>query len=264
MKLDIKGVKELMNNDLIKNLNYFDSVTSTNELALKKNSDEIVEGDVIIAGEQTKGRGRLDRSWHSPKYLGLWFSIIVEPTKDFDRIPLLTLIGALSVHQAIKNIGINTDLKWPNDILYKNKKVCGVLSQFRSNGNKIDKVVIGIGINVNQKNFPVELKDHSISLRMIKNERIDKEKLLAYILDSFACFYKMFKNGEYKIIIDNWKKEMSILNKQITLNTSDNKKINGLVVDISNKGELIIEQSDKVRKKFIAGDVSIDKNSLRF
>jgi len=264
LKLDIKGVKEHMNNNIIKNLKYFDSVTSTNELALEMKSENIQEGVVIIGGEQTKGRGRLKRNWHSPQYLGLWFSIIVSPSKDLDRIPLLTLIGALSVHKAIKNMGIKTDLKWPNDILYNNKKVCGVLSQFRSDGKEIDRVVVGIGLNVNQKEFPKELKDSSISLRMIMEKIIKKEKLLAEILDNFSDFYQLFQNSEYDEIINSWKIEMSMLNKQITINTANGNKMKGKVVDISNKGELIIEKLNKERQKFIAGDVSIDKNSIRF
>lgn len=264
MKVDIKGVKEYMNNNIIEELKYFDSVTSTNELALNMVSSKIQEGDVIIGGEQTKGRGRLKRNWYSPQYLGLWFSIIVKPAKDFERIPLLTLIGALSVQQAIKNIKINSDLKWPNDILYNNKKVGGVLSQFRSDGSEIDRVVVGIGLNVNQREFPEELQDNSISLRMIKGTVIEKEKLLADILDNFSDFYKLFKDGEYSKIICSWKKEMSMLNKQIIINSSNGNKMKGKVVDISNKGELIIENTKGVKQKFIAGDVSIDKNSLRF
>ncbi len=264
MKLDIRGVKEHMNNDFITNFQYFDSVTSTNELALNVDSDKALEGLVIIGGEQTKGRGRLQRNWHSPKGLGLWFSIILKPKKDFDRIPLLTLIGALSVHKAIENIGINTDLKWPNDILYNNKKVCGILSQFRSSGNKIKQVVVGIGINVNQNKFPEDLKGTSTSLRIIKGSEIKRENLLADILDHFSNYYQIYKSGNYNQIIDRWKSKMSMLNQKITVKTSTGKKIKGKVVDISNKGQLILELPDNSHRKFIAGDVSIDKNSITF
>ena len=264
MKLDIRGVKEHMNNDFITSFHYFDSVTSTNELALNLKASEAAEGLVIIGGEQTKGRGRLQRDWHSPKGLGLWFSIILKPQKDFDRIPLLTLIGALSVQKAIEDIGIDTDLKWPNDILYNNKKICGILSQFRSSGKKIKRVVVGIGINVNQKEFPKKLKDTSISLRIIKGSEIKRENLLADILDHFSYYYQIYKRGNYNQIIDKWKTKMSMLNQKISLQTSAGKKIKGKVVDISNKGQLILELPDNTRRKFIAGDVSIDKNSITF
>jgi BirA family biotin operon repressor/biotin-[acetyl-CoA-carboxylase] ligase len=264
MKLDIRGVKEHMNNDLITGFKYFDSVTSTNELALNLKENEAAEGLVIIGGEQTKGRGRLQRNWHSPKGLGLWFSIILKPQKDFDRIPLLTLIGALSVQKAAENIGINTDLKWPNDILFNNKKVCGILSQFRSSGNEIERVVVGIGINVNQQEFPEDLKDTSTSLRIINGSKINRENLLTDILDHFAYYYKIYKSGNYNQIIDIWKTKMSMLNQNITLQTSTGQKIKGKVVDISNKGQLILELPDNTRRKFIAGDVSIDKNSITF
>lgn len=259
MKLDIKGVKAGLKNKLIEDIKYYESVTSTNKVALNMEEETIKEGLVIVGGEQTKGRGRLKRNWHSPKDLGLWFSIILTPKKDPERIPLLTLIGALSVHDAIKNIGIETDLKWPNDILYKNKKLCGVLSQFKSSGNNIERVVVGIGLNVNQKEFPRVIKNDSISLRMIKGEIIDREKILADILNKFAYYYTKFQKGEYISIIEIWKKEMTMLNKKITVNTAKNEQYKGKVVDITENGALIIEQQDKTRKTLIAGDVSIDK-----
>ena len=259
MKLDIKGVKVGLKNKLIEDIKYYESVTSTNEVALNMEEETIKEGLVIVGGEQTKGRGRLKRNWHSPKDLGLWFSIILTPKKDPERIPLLTLIGALSVYDAIKNIGIETDLKWPNDILYKNKKLCGVLSQFKSSGNNIERVVVGIGLNVNQKEFPQVIKSDSISLKMIKGEIIDREKILADILNKFAYYYTKFQKGEYTSIIETWKKEMIMLNKKITVNTSKNEQYKGKVVDITENGALIIEQQDKTRKTLIAGDVSIDK-----
>ena len=259
MKLDIKGVKAGLKNKLIEDIKYYESVTSTNKVALNMEEENIKEGLVIVGGEQTKGRGRLKRNWHSPKDLGLWFSIILTPKKDPERIPLLTLIGALSVHDAIKNIGIETDLKWPNDILYKNKKLCGVLSQFKSSGNNIERVVVGIGLNVNQKEFPRVIKNDSISLRMIKGEIIDREKILADILNKFAYYYTKFQKGEYISIIEIWKKEMTMLNKKITVNTAKDEQYKGKVVDITENGALIIEQQDKTRKTLIAGDVSIDK-----
>lgn len=259
MKLDIKGVKAGLKNKLIEDIKYYESVTSTNKVALNMEEENIKEGLVIVGGEQTKGRGRLKRNWHSPKDLGLWFSIILTPKKDPERIPLLTLIGALSVHDAIKNIGIETDLKWPNDILYKNKKLCGVLSQFKSSGNNIERVVVGIGLNVNQKEFPRVIKNDSISLRMIKGEIIDREKILTDILNKFAYYYTKFQKGEYISIIEIWKKEMTMLNKKITVNTAKNEQYKGKVVDITENGALIIEQQDKTRKTLIAGDVSIDK-----
>lgn len=262
MSLDIKGVKVDIKNSLITDIFYYKSLKSTNKFALELKDAK--EGTVIIAERQTKGRGRLQRKWYSPSDAGLYFSIILKPKKNYNNIPLLTLIGALSVYKTLNTIKIKTDLKWPNDILYKNKKVCGVLSQFRSSGSNLEKVVVGIGLNVNQKKFPEKLKSKSISLRMIKNKKIKKEGLLIDILDNFSIYYKKFKEEKFEEIIEEWKDKMKMLNKIITFSTSDNKKILGKVIDISAKGELIIKHEDGETKRLIAGDVSVDKNSLRF
>lgn len=262
MKPDIDAIKSRMNNPLVETIRYYESVDSTNNVAMEM--EDVQEGTVIIGGEQRKGRGRLNRNWHSPKS-GLWFSIVLKPNKNkFDKIAVLTLIGALAVNEAISKQNINTDLKWPNDILYKNKKVCGILSQFKSKGNEVDRVVVGIGINVNQKEFPKEISDTSISLRMIKGEKIDKDQLLADILNYLGFYYEKFENNEINDIIDKWKSKMFMLHKVIKFSTSDNQSYKGEVVDITDKGELVVEKKNGKVEKLIAGDVSIDKNSLSF
>ncbi len=264
MKLDIEVIKENMNNNLFCEIKYFDTVTSTNELALNLPRDEVKEGLVILSEEQTKGRGRLNRNWYSKKGEGLWFSLILKPEKEIERLPLLTLIGALAVHSAINKLDIKTVLKWPNDILYKNKKLCGVLSQSRISGSKLERAVVGIGINVNQKKFSDDIKDQAISLRIIKNHFIQREKLLSNILDSFAFYYSQYRAEKYNKIIKQWKEKMSMMHKIINVKTVDNKLVYGEVIGITNKGELILKKQDGKIEKYIAGDVSINKTSLRF
>ena len=262
MNPNIRVIKRKINNSLINKIEYYETVISTNKIAMEM--ADIQEGTVVIGGEQRKGRGRLDRNWHSPKS-GLWFSIILKPDKNkLDKAAVLTLIGALSVYEAISNLNINADLKWPNDILYKNKKLCGILSQFKSKGNKVDRVVVGIGVNVNQKVFPKELADTSTSLRLIKGEKINKETFLADILNIFGLYYEKFENNEINDIINKWKSNMSMLHKVISFITSNKNKYKGEVVDITDKGELVVEKDNGIVEKFIAGDVSIDKNSLSF
>lgn len=263
MKPDIDAIKNKINNSLVDTIKYYESVDSTNNVAMEM--QDVQEGTVIIGGVQRKGRGRLNRNWHSPKN-GLWFSIVLKPDKNkFDKMTVLTLIGALAVNEAIGNLNINTDLKWPNDILYKNKKVCGILSQFKSKGNKVDRVVVGIGINVNQKEFPKEISDTSISLRMIKGRKLNKDQLLADILNNFGFYYyEKFENNEINDIMDKWKSKMFMLHKVIKFSTSDNQSFKGEVVDITDKGELVVETDNGKVEKLIAGDVSIDKNSLSF
>ncbi|MFO7814143.1 MAG: biotin--[acetyl-CoA-carboxylase] ligase [Halanaerobiales bacterium] len=260
MKPNIRTIKRNINNAFFGTIKYYDSVTSTNEIAM--NMDEVQEGMVIIGGEQTKGRGRLKRNWYSPKN-GLWFSIILKPHKNkLNKISVLTLISALAVNEAIDSLNIDTDLKWPNDILHNNKKVCGVLSQFKSKGNQVNRVVVGIGVNLNQKEFPEDLKGTSTSLRIIKGEKVNKGQFLTDVLNNFVFYYEKFKNNEINDIINKWKSNMFMLHNVISFSTSDNKKHQGEVVDITDKGELVVEKENGEVEKLIAGDVSIDKNFL--
>ncbi|MCF8008577.1 MAG: biotin--[acetyl-CoA-carboxylase] ligase [Halanaerobiales bacterium] len=262
MDIDIDKVKGDLQNNFITDIIYFDSVASTNQTALNFDSNSRSNGIVIIADEQTKGRGRLDRKWFSPKGKGLWFSIIISSFKDIEYINLLTFIAGLAVNKTFKSMKIDTDLKWPNDIMYKNKKICGILAQFKSTGNKVKKVVVGIGINVNQDSFPVDLKKFSISLKNIKGNKVDRAKLLTEILNNFSIYFKLFNNKEYKKVTGMWKKEMKLLNKNVVIKKSNGNRINGTVIDITDKGELVLKKEDGSIKTYIAGDISIDKKSL--
>lgn len=262
MGLDINRVKRNLQNNFINDIIYYDSVASTNQTALNFNNNSRANGIVIVADEQTKGRGRLSRKWFSPKGKGLWFSIIISSFKDIEYINLLTFIAGLSVNKTFKTMEIDTDLKWPNDIMYNNKKVCGILSQFKSTGNKVKKVVVGIGINVNQDSFPERLKKFSISLKNIKGNKINREELLTEILNNFSIYFELFDNKEYKKVTEMWKKEMKLLNKNVVIKRSNGSRINGEVIDITDKGELVLKKADGSIKTYIAGDVSVDKKSL--
>lgn len=213
-----------------------DSVESTNSLARNYGY-----GNVIVASIQTKGKGRFSRDWNSPKG-GLWFSIVVKPERrDFEY----TFIASLAVLSAL---GVG-EIKWPNDIVCSNKKLCGILSELISEGNKC-KIIVGIGINVNNR-IPKDLKEKAISLSEIKGKKVNLDSLLNKIIKKFEELSKV----DFKRILIDYKKNCSTLGKNINVKTLKG-EISGKAIDIEHDGNLILEVKGK-RVKLYEGDVSI-------
>lgn len=151
-----------------------------------------LHGAVILADYQTGGRGQYHRSWKVEPGQNLTFSLIFEPPKP-ERFSLLTLSCALAVAEVIdKHAGISTRLKWPNDILHENKKLSGILTETQFSGNKLERVVVGIGLNVNQNEFRDELKNKATSLRLEASKSFSREKLLAEILQKIEYRYRLW------------------------------------------------------------------------
>ena len=235
------GLKQLAKKQCLTNKMFtiyrFKAVDSTNSLAR-----DYPPNSIILAEEQKKGKGRFNRRWHSKKG-GLWFSIILKPER---RIFEYTFITSLAI---LKSLKIKAKIKWPNDIMYNNKKICGILSQLISQGTK-NKVIVGIGINVNNQ-LPRRLGKKATSLRKIKKKSYDLIVLLNNILNNFEYLSKK----EFKDILSEYKKNCLILNKSIRVCCLQ-KNLSGNAVDIDYDGNLILEKDGKTIK-LNEGDVSI-------
>ena len=170
-KPDILNSKEITNNlktkIIGKKVYFFNKIPSTNIYAKQLIKDDIEEGTIVIADVQTSGRGRKNRYWHSP-YGGLWLSVILYPDIPPESGMLITMAVSISVAQAIKDVtGIKTEIKWPNDLLLRKKKVCGILTEINAEMHKINYTIVGIGINVNNK-IDEKLKKTAISMKLLK------------------------------------------------------------------------------------------------
>lgn len=222
------------------NVHYFEKVDSTN---IKAKSFK--ENSVIVAEEQTKGKGRFERIWFSSKG-GLYLSLVLG-AKDANY---LTFIGAISVNKAIKEVyGLNTTVKWPNDLLYKKKKVCGILTEI-----KRDKVIVGIGINTNNI-IPKSLENKAVSLNKIIDKKIDNKRLLTNILEIFEYYLKLLENKKYSKIINDWKKN-SFLGSKVKVKTLT-KTYSGIAFDIDKDCFLIIKDKNNNKIKILEGDVLV-------
>lgn len=251
-----------------RNYIYMESVNSTNVLA-KNLSQDMSDGSLIVAEEQTAGRGRLGRSWESPKGEGIWMSIFLKPDIVPQDTPLITHVAALAVVRAIEKVtGIVPQIKWPNDVVINGKKVCGILTELSAEIEAVNYVVVGIGINVNIKEFPDQLKDVATSLlletrregiKKVSDDRkdlVDRKLLLAEVLNNFEILYERFLNGQIVHIIEESKKFSITIGKPVKVITREG-GFDAIAVDIDNKGALIVERDDGRRETVIAGEVSV-------
>ncbi len=240
-------------------------MSSTNDFAKSLILKGAKSGTVIVSERQTRGRGRKKRSWDSPKG-GLWFSIILYPFALSEDLPLLTLTSAIAVTEAILEFKVPVYIKWPNDLLINNKKVCGILSESITLPNSVEEqvksfaVIIGIGINVNNTfdSIPETFLVHPTSLVNELGKSVNKNRLLDRILDHFSDYYTEFISGNFSFILKRWRSlAKPFLGQKISIETEDG-VLEGVAEDINEKGSLILRLlTDNSLKIITAGDVAL-------
>jgi len=236
-----------------KKIYYFEEVATTMDIALDLGIKQEKEGTIILAEGQTKGKGRLGRSWFSPKYKGIYFSLILRPEVLPQQASLFTLLSGVSVCEAIKLIThIDVQIKWPNDILIHNKKLGGILTELSAEMDKVHFIVIGIGINVNNDKKTLPMNATSLKLKL--KENINRIELLKEILRRIEENYFLFKEKQAKIIIEKWKEFNCTLTKRVKI-IAHKEHIEGQAQDIDLDGSLLIRCDSGLIRKITAGDV---------
>lgn len=240
-------------------------MSSTNDFAKSLLLKGAKSGTVIVSERQIKGRGRKTRSWDSPKG-GLWFSIILYPFVLSADLPLLTLTSAIAVTEALLEFKVPVYIKWPNDLLINNKKVCGILSESIVLPNTVVEqgksfaVIVGIGVNVNNTfdNKPENFLVRPTSLINELGKSVDKNRLLDRILDYFSYYYTEFIKGNFACILKRWRSlAKPFLGQTISIETEEG-VLKGVAEDITEKGSLILRLlADNSLKIITAGDVAL-------
>jgi len=236
-----------------KKIYYFDGVPSTMNIAMQLGIKGAPEGTLVVAEYQTKGRGRLGRSWFSPKYKGIYLSLLLKPKILPIDAPILTLLAAVSICEAVKAItGLDTQIKWPNDILIHHKKLGGILTELSAEMDEINFVIIGIGLNVN--NDKKTLVSGATSLREQKKENINRINLMQEILRRIETNYLSFQERGAHPLIEKWREHSITLGKRIKV-YSHKEHIEGEAIDIDMDGGLLVRKDSGVIEKVMAGDV---------
>lgn len=218
---------------------YYKEITDSTNLDAK-HAENAPDKSIFLADMQTSGRGRLGREWSSPKGCGIWMSIYLKPETVISDISQLTLIAGLAVSRVVEG----TVIKWPNDVIMSNKKVAGILTEMTLEGGKIKHIVVGIGLNVNNKDFPDELCDKATSLYIETGKIQDRESLISDITKEFFLMYDKFLIAGFSAFKDEYTKKCITLNKEVYLINNEQKRI-AKAIGISDNGELIIEANGK-------------------
>lgn len=233
-------------------IHYFDELTSTNIIAkeLAHNADD---GTIVIAELQKSGRGRLGREWTSPRG-GIWMSIILKPNISLTHASRLTLVAGIAITKIMRKLSVDARIKWPNDILINDKKVCGILTEVNAEMEQVDYVVIGIGINANVEmdKFSDDVRGVATTLLSELGRPIDRISFVQDILFELEQEYIQFITQPFSSIIDEWTSLSDTIGRQVTVTTAL-KMFEGKAVGITENGALIIEDSDGNREDVMAG-----------
>ncbi len=238
----------------------YESIDSTNEECTRLSRKGAAHGTVVVADTQTAGRGRRGRSWESPAGENLYFSLLLRPEITPDKAPMLTLVMALATAQGIQKLtGQRAGIKWPNDLVIDGKKVCGILTEMRMEQNRIDHVVIGVGINVKEQSFWGELQDKATSLETVMGAKrnISRCELLGAVLGAFEDLYEAFvAAGDLAPLLDDYNGLLVNMDREVTV-LDPKEAYNGIARGITRTGELVVELPDGTCREVFAGEVSV-------
>ena len=236
---------------------HFARETDSTNLWIKRLAKEgAPEGTLALAEFQSAGRGRLGRSWEVPEGTSVMMSILLRPKFEPQYAPTLTLVMGMAVAKAVKKLGFDVSIKWPNDVVVSHKKICGILTEMGVRDGKIDYAVIGVGINVNIREFPEEMADKATSLYLESGREFDRSQIPGLVMEAFEEYYEKFAatcdlNGlkeEYESILANYNQPVRVLAKE---------PYEGVARGITDGGELLVEKSDGTIVAVSAGEVSV-------
>ena len=239
-----------------KTVHFAREMDSTNLWIKRLAKEGAPEGTLALAEYQSAGRGRLGRSWEVPEGTSVMMSILLRPKFEPQFAPMLTLVMGMAVAKAVKDLGFDVSIKWPNDVVVSHKKICGILTEMGVLDGKIDYAVIGVGINVNIREFPEEMADKATSFYLEGGREFDRSQVPGLVMEAFEKYYEEFiktcdlsgLKEEYESILANYDQPVRVLAKE---------PYEGIARGITNGGELLVEKQDGTVVEVSAGEVSV-------
>lgn len=234
-----------------------DVTTSTQELGHRHASEGAPEGTLIIAEEQTNGRGRMGRNWFSPPGKGVWMSLILRPDQSLSSASQLTLLTAVAVCRALRAVcGVDVGIKWPNDLLVKGRKVSGILLESVAEDERIRYCIAGIGIDVNLdlEDYPEDLRDIVTSLKCESGQTIDRVKLIGAVMKEFEKLYHLYREQGFTPIAELWEALSISLNRPVSVQQGD-RSIKGTAIGLAMSGALVIEDESGIKHPIFSGEI---------
>ena len=236
-------------------IHYYNTTTSTMDEASRLATGEAEEGTVVCAEAQTSGRGRMGRSWQSPKGLGIYMSVILRPDLALPELAKLTLVAAVALCEALRRVsGQDVRIKWPNDLLVDGKKLVGILTELKAEMDRANFVVLGVGINVNGTSR--QLLSTATSLRALTGHPFSRVAVLQEVLRSLEYWYEIFLQQGFAPVAVGWKAQAMILGRQVRV-TNAHRQTVGQAIDLADDGALLLKTATGTIEKVMSGDVAL-------
>ena len=260
--IDTVYSKETISNEIHtkwagKTVHFAKETDSTNEWCKRLSRENAEHGTLAVAEFQSAGKGRLGRKWTAPEGSSIMMSILLRPKFEPQYASMLTLVMGLSVAQAVRELGVEVTIKWPNDVVVSHKKICGILTEMGLQDGKIREVVIGLGINVNLEEIQDDLKDKATSLYLETGEKYDRNRLIGLVMEKFEINYEKFVQtcdlsmmlDDYNILLANKSQPVRVLDKL--------SPYEGVALEIDRDGALLVRVQSSEIRKVCSGEVSV-------
>lgn len=241
-----------------KNVVFFDRTDSTNIQARRLADQGAPHGTLVVAEHQEGGRGRRGRAWVSPKGSGIWMSILLRPQIESVSASMLTLIAALAVGKGIREAtGIETGIKWPNDLVLNRKKICGILTEMSTEMTEIQYVIVGPGINVNTEDFPEEIRKIATSLCMETGKKYRRSPMIGKIMEALEEYYGIFeKTQDMSGLMEEYNRSLVNFGQEVCV-LAPSGEFRGISEGINREGALLVKREDGTVEEVISGEVSV-------
>ena len=260
MKLNQKILKEIFAGKPIGHqLYYYKQIGSTNDEAFRLALSGAPEGTMLIAESQSAGRGRMQRTWYSPAAKNIYTSVILRPSVQPFQVPRFSILAGVAVAEALDiYCKGRIKLKWPNDVLINEKKVCGILAQAKTSANRVDFLILGIGINVNIRNeqLPEDLRNTAASLMENAGCEISRLEIIISLYENLTKWYKQIMNNGFGPVRERWLSLSSMLNQTVQVRFQE-EVVSGKAIDLDEDGSLILLTENNEQIHVLAGDATI-------
>ncbi|MGD1084793.1 MAG: biotin--[acetyl-CoA-carboxylase] ligase [Verrucomicrobiota bacterium] len=244
-----------------RDIRVFERTTSTNDIIMRLARDGMKEGAVVFAEAQSRGRGRLGRQWVSPARKGLWFSILLRPDLPPQSATQVMVAAAAALARAMSPlIGIAPEIKWPNDILIRGRKVAGILTELSAELDHIQEIVLGVGVdvNLNAAEFPADLRKTATSLKIESGRTLDRAELAVMILRELDCDYERIGRGQFEVVAEEWREHCTTLGRDVAIRVGE-RVVRGRAESLDADGALLVRTEHGRLERIIGGDVTLEK-----
>ena len=239
-------------------LEYHEELDSTNNRAKRLGEEGAPDGTLVTADYQTAGKGRRGRGWVSERGTGIWMSLLLRPDVPPSSASMLTLVAAMAVVKGIKEAtGLDSGIKWPNDIVMNGKKICGILTEMSAELEHIHYVVIGIGINANIREFPEEIREKATSLYLESGETVVRSRVIAAVMKAMNQYYRVFvDHGDLTGFLEEYEEHLVNRGREVVV-LAPGGEYQGISLGIDKTGELLVQLKDGTVNHVVSGEVSV-------